>query len=343
MYSQAAYIKLTKPFMARNMTQYWLDFLCTWALFVGGMTAWLFAPLAYSIVGLLIGILAAYRCGSFMHEIVHFNRRNSSEMAFKTGWNLLFGMAILSPSHLYDAHLEHHMPNSFATVEDPEYVPINNRSFFGLAFFVFHHVLGPISMVALRMLFNPFIWLIPSLGKNLMNGKGTALVINWDYIPTGKTKATSFDKFAIIGSTMLLYIYLASIISGLIPLIIVAKILTLIIISMVLNGIRTLVAHRYINYDRQSVTREEQLLDSVNLIGNPIIGGLLAPVGLRYHALHHLVQTLPYHSLEAAHKKLLAELDEDDVYHKINVSLSQAMRELKSGEKIETQPIMTTS
>lgn len=339
MYRQASYIKLAKPFMARNMLQYWVDFLFSWSLFVSGLITWLYAPLAWSIAGLIIGIFAAYRCGSFMHEIVHFSRRSKPEMAFKTGWNMLFGIFILSPSHLYDAHLEHHMPNSFATIEDPEYVPITNRSFFGLAFFVFHHVLGPISMVALRMLLNPIIWLIPSLGKNLMQGKGTSLVINWDYVPTGKTKPTTFDRFAIIASTLLLYVYIAAIITAFVPLIIVAKILVLIIISMVLNGVRTLVAHRYINYERGSVSREEQLLDSVNLIGNPVIGGLLAPVGLRYHALHHLVQTLPYHSLEAAHKTLLAELPDDDVYHNVNVSISTAMRELKSGEKLAAAPI----
>jgi fatty acid desaturase len=343
MYNQASYIKLTKPFMARNMLQYWVDFLCTWSLFVMGMVAWIFAPMALSIVGLVIGIFAAYRCGSFMHEIVHFNRRSKEEMAFKAGWNLLFGIIILSPSRLYDAHLEHHMPKSFATIEDPEYVPITNRSFFGLAFFVFHHVLGPITLVAVRMFLNPIIWIFPALGAKLMNGKGTSLVINWDYIPTDKTKATAFDRFAIVASTALLYVYLGAIISGLVPLVIVAKILALIIISMVLNGVRTLVAHRYINYDRQSVSREEQLLDSVNLIGNPIIGGLLAPVGLRYHALHHLVQALPYHSLEPAHIKLMAELPEDDSYHQVNISLSQAMRELKSGEKTEAGTVMAAS
>lgn len=343
MYNQASYIKLTKPFMARNMLQYWADFLGSWSLFVAGMAAWLFAPLAWSIVGLVIGVLAAYRCGSFMHEIVHFNRRSKAEMAFKTGWNMLFGIIILSPSRLYDAHLEHHMPKSFATIEDPEYVPITNRSFFGLAFFVFHHVLGPITMVAVRMLLNPIIWLFPALGAKLMQGKGTSLVINWDYIPTDKTKATKFDHFAIVASTLLLYAYLGAIISGLVPLIIVAKILALIIISMVLNGVRTLVAHRYINYDRQSVSREQQLLDSVNLTGNAFIGGLLAPVGLRYHALHHLVQTLPYHSLEAAHKKLAAQLPEDDSYHQVNISLSQALRELKSGEISSPKPMINAA
>ena len=326
--------------MARNMPLYWGDFLLSWALFIGGLNAWLFAPLWFGLAGLLIGTLAAYRCGSFMHEIVHFNRRSKKEAAFKVCWNMLFGIPILSPSHLYDAHLEHHMPDSFATVQDPEYVPIHNRSLLGLAQFVYGHVIGPISMVALRMLLNPFIWLMPSLGDKLMQGKGTALVINWDYIPTGKQKPTRFDQAAIVMGTVLLYIYLIAIISGFVPLLVAAKILMLVILSMVLNGIRTLVAHRYINYDRQSVSRQEQLLDSVNLIGNRFFGGLLAPVGLRFHALHHLVQALPYHGLEEAHKKLVAELPKDDVYHSVNVTVGQAMQQLRSGDKApSTEPI----
>lgn len=337
MYSQASYIKLTKPFMARDMRVYWADFLCTWGLLVGGLYLWLFAPLALSIAGLIVGTLAAYRGASFMHEIVHFNRRSKSEMAFKAGWNMLLGIPIMTPSHLYDAHLEHHMPDSFATIQDPEYVPIGNRSLFGLAHFVFGHVMGPVSMVALRMLLNPVIWMVPSLGKKLMDGKGTALVINWDYVPTGRQKPTAFDKVTIVAATMLLYGYVALLVTGIVPLLIAAKVLLLIILSMVLNGVRTLVAHRYVNYDRQSVSREQQLLDSVNLIGNPILGGLLAPVGLRFHALHHLVQTLPYHGLEKAHKKLMAELPADDSYHQVNVTVGRAMRELKSGQKLDAK------
>jgi len=41
---------------------------------------------------------------------------------------------------------------------------------------------------------------------------------------------------------------------------------------------------------------------------------LWAPVGLRYHALHHLLPNLPYHSLGAAHRRLLAQLPADSPY-----------------------------
>jgi len=316
------------------MSIYWADFLASYFALIAGGTLWLTASAPLAIIGLIVGVYASYRCGSFMHEIVHFNRKKPGEMAFRKVWNLILGIPIMTPSVLYDSHLEHHMPDSFGTVKDPEYVPMHNRSFFGLANFVFGHVLGPISMVALRMFLNPLIWIFPSLGKKLMDGKGTALVINWDYVPTGKMQPTIFDRFTIVAATALLYVYIALIIAGIVPLIIAGKILVLVILSMIMNGIRTLVAHRYENYGGESVTKQSQLTDSINLIGNPIIGGLFAPVGLRFHALHHLVQTLPYHSLANAHAKLVAELPSEDAYHSVNVSISQAMVELKRGERL---------
>jgi len=47
-----------------------------------------------------------------------------------------------------------------------------------------------------------------------------------------------------------------------------------------------------------------------------LLPALWAPVGLRYHALHHLLPSVPYHNLGAAHRRLTAMVEQDSPYHK---------------------------
>ena len=86
---------------------------------------------------------------------------------------------------------------------------------------------------------------------------------------------------------------------------------------LTVNHIRAMVAHGYINLEGERVTHEQQLLDSIT-IESPV-ASVLAPVGLRYHSLHHLFPTLPYHSLGKAHKRLLEVLPPDHAYRRTSV------------------------
>ena len=84
---------------------------------------------------------------------------------------------------------------------------------------------------------------------------------------------------------------------------------------MLLNQVRTLVAHLWENDgDPMSVTA--QFLDSVNVPPPGPLAEIWAPVGLRYHATHHLLPGLPYHALPAAHRRLAALLGEGSTYHR---------------------------
>ena len=60
----------------------------------------------------------------------------------------------------------------------------------------------------------------------------------------------------------------------------------------VLNQLRTLVAHLWEN-EGDAMTVTAQFLDSVNVPPPGRIAELWAPVGLRYHALHHLMPSMP--------------------------------------------------
>src|SRR5262249_3907828 len=71
--------------------------------------------------------------------------------------------------------------------------------------------------------------------------------------------------------------------------------------------------------DGQPTDSLGQLLDTVTVEGR-FLSALAAPVGLRYHALHHYLATVPYHSLGALHRLLLAELPADDPYRRTRCS-----------------------
>jgi fatty acid desaturase len=96
-----------------------------------------------------------------------------------------------------------------------------------------------------------------------------------------------------------------------IPFLIHAYLMAVCIVMM--NSIRTVGSHRF-HSDGEEMTFLDQLLDSVNYPHRSWITELWGPVGTRYHALHHLFPSLPYHSLPEAHRRLMAALPEDSPY-----------------------------
>jgi fatty acid desaturase len=82
---------------------------------------------------------------------------------------------------------------------------------------------------------------------------------------------------------------------------------------LLLNQVRTLVAHLWEN-DGEVMGVTAQYLDSVNVPPPGLLAEIWAPVGLRYHALHHLVPSVPYHALPQAHRLLAAKFGEQGSY-----------------------------
>ena len=86
-----------------------------------------------------------------------------------------------------------------------------------------------------------------------------------------------------------------------------------------INSLRTLAAHCYRYSGDEVLGISEQLLDSVN-IPNSFLGVLWAPVGLRFHATHHLIPEMPYHSLGKTHQRLREQFSKKNLYLQSNSS-----------------------
>jgi fatty acid desaturase len=104
-----------------------------------------------------------------------------------------------------------------------------------------------------------------------------------------------------------------AILAGILPVENVVKVYFVAVGVVGLNQLRTLGAHRF-RHRGEELTFLEQLLDSVNYPRWPLLTGLWAPIGLRYHALHHLFPSIPYHNLHEAHLRLMAQLPADSPY-----------------------------
>ena len=87
--------------------------------------------------------------------------------------------------------------------------------------------------------------------------------------------------------------------------------------AAVLNQLRTLAAHLWTN-EGEAMTVTAQYLDSVNVPPPERLAPLWAPVGLRYHATHHLLPALPYHSLAEAHRRLAGQFGDGSTYRGAN-------------------------
>jgi fatty acid desaturase len=100
-------------------------------------------------------------------------------------------------------------------------------------------------------------------------------------------------------------------------------------------------AHRWTG-DGRELSFEEQLLDSVNYPYRAWITELWGPVGTRYHALHHLFPSLPYHNLGIAHRRLVAGLPANSLYHETSkVSLTGEIRALYLRARNRKQHVST--
>lgn len=322
---------------------YWTDFLLSWTIGILCFRLTREAPLLslQQIALFLIAGLAYYRITIFTHELVHL--RDKEFRGFRMTWNLLCGIPFLMPSFTYYTHLDHHRRKFFGTDKDGEYLPLGTRPPREIVLYMLQPFLIPVLAIVRFGILTPLTWISPRLRK-LVHQRASSMVADPTYIrpmPTEKDlKIIRLQEFAVFGFLMIVAV-------GLIrqrlpifqdPLALLVQVYLTSVFILILNELRTLGAHRYTNAGGE-LTFVEQLLDSVNYPRRPFLTELWAPVGLRFHALHHLFPSMPYHALPAAHRRLMRALPADSPYRQTECdSLASALAQLWRASAASTQP-----
>lgn len=319
----------TAAMLTRDLNQpkpaiYWLDFLASVTVGYGGLFATIWAPSLIMMLSFgLISVIALYRAGSFIHELTHI-RRNAVP-GFHFMWNLLFGIPMLIPSFMYEGiHSIHHRTKKYGTIEDPEYLPLALMKPWTVPLFVLAAALAPIGLLLRYAVLAPLSAVIPPLRK-LVVERYSGLIINPEFRrspPTGELKRQWLVTE--VGASIWAISLIALVAADIIPLRAVVIFLVIMSGSLVLNQIRTLVAHLWEN-DGSQMTVTAQYLDSVNVPPPATLPALWAPVGLRYHALHHLLPGVPYHNLGEAHRRISAAIPQGSPFYRANYTSLMAL------------------
>lgn len=302
---------LTKDIAEANPRIYWSDFLVSTVIGYAALAGAILVGSTWLAVLLgVVSALALYRALLFIHELSHIHR--NALPGFRTVWNLLIGIPMLTPSLMYEGvHTIHHTRTRYGTVEDPEYLPLALMKSWSLPLFILISLLAPPALVIRYAVLTPLGLVIPPIRKFVWE-RFSALSINPDFRrrpPADELRRRFFWQET--GASVWAITLLAStFFVGWRPLLIALAVFSL---TAVLNQLRTLVAHLWEN-EGEPMTVTAQYLDSVNVPPPGIIAEIWAPVGLRYHALHHLLPSMPYHSLAEAHRRLSANLGAGSTY-----------------------------
>lgn len=308
---------LTRDLNQPSSSIYWADMLGSAALGYAALAgAILLQPAWVALLSGLIAVLALYRAGSFIHELTHI--RKGSIRGFRLVWNAIIGVPLLIPSFMYEGvHNQHHGKTYYGTVDDPEYLPLALMKPWTLPLFLIAAALAPIGLFIRFAILAPLSLLSHRLRRHVV-GSYSGLQINPKFVrPTPEGQFARDWAWMEIACSVWAVALLTTVATGVVPLRAFFIFLAVTSGTMFLNQIRTLVAHLWEN-EGEPMSVTAQYLDSVNVPPPGTLPALWAPVGLRYHALHHLLPGVPYHNLAEAHRRLCRELDADSVYHRAN-------------------------
>ena len=302
---------------------FWGDFAATWLVAAVSFGLCFFAEGSLArALWFLTSVCATYRMTLFTHELTHLPK--GSVPGFRIAWNLFCGIPLLIPSFMYEAHLIHHDRRTYGTGADGEYLEFASSARSQGVLAVLSAALAVPSLIVRFAVLSPVSVLIPGLRRRVLQ---YASALNIDFraarpVPEPTPASWLLQEVACFGWCLALGLLAYHGIVPLRGLLLAAAVLTC---AVALNSMRVLAAHRYTSRLPRSFA--EQVLDSNDFPRGT--ASLWAPLGLRYHAMHHLFPSLPYHALGEAHRRVHAALPEQSSLRQtVRTSLFSALNEV---------------
>ncbi len=308
-----AAVELSRDISVARPTIYWADMLGSATLGYAALAGAILLDNPFlAVASGVVAALALYRALLFIHELTHIHP--TALPGFRLAWNALVGVPMMMPSLMYEnVHTLHHARTRYGTADDPEYLPLALMKPWSLPLFILIAMLLPIGLLLRSAVLVPLGALIPPL-RRLVWERASALSIN----PLFRRRPAE-GKFAAMvrwqeaGAALWSWFLIGTaVLYDWRPLAIGLAVISL---TAVLNQLRTLVAHLWEN-EGEPMTVTAQYLDTVNVPPPGLWAELWAPVGLRYHALHHLLPSMPYHAYPEAHRRLAAHTSGSVTYAK---------------------------
>ena len=262
----------------------------------------------------LFASLLLYRALAFIHELFHQQQLR----IFRCMWHILVGVPLLLPLLLYlPIHQGHHSSSSYGTTRDGEYEQFFGRSLFMTWRLLLLNLALPVALWIRFGLLTPLGMLVPAV-RLKVTPSFVHLSLRMPYkAPHIRGAAAKEAKWVELACMLWAWGLLSFVFIGYAQ---VAAIWAMLLIAIgMLNTVRALCStHLYVEHP-EARDALHQVADSLNIEGGGLLTQLLCPVGLQYHALHHLAPYLPYHALPEAHQRLMQALPTGSVYHQATV------------------------
>jgi fatty acid desaturase len=319
--------QIVKDLMRPNPFVYWIDFFASATVSYTALWLFLTSDLwsVTSVVSFLVSGFSLYRTSIFIHELAHMPP--TKFRLFRTVWNIGFGVPFLVPSFIYTDHRVHHVGQTYGTPGDSEYVQFGPWRLGEFARGLVMLPVVPFFPLIRFGLLGPVSLLHPSIRSLVWQRASSLGTLSPAY---RRADPDDHERRVVwlleIGCFAVVAGLFGCLIAGVFSWAVFWKLYAVYLFVMIVNALRVYAAHGYAS-GGEPMSFVEQMLDSTTIPGGPW-SALWAPLGMRFHALHHLFPTMPYHSMALAHRRLMSQLPADSPYRTtLRRNLFRAIRE----------------